>query len=186
MSSSITLTLALLLIVLITSNGFMINPFSKMIKRNTNNILKSEIIERKETIASTTTTTQPIEVSPITYNDMNSYQLKAINEYDFDECINDNNVVVCLFQAYWAGPCKTMEKTLMTEVMPLYNNLPDIEFIKVDTDNSIDLVNNLSIRSIPSTLIFKNGKIVSEIIGSVSADVVNQHLSHVNNDENFQ
>jgi len=184
---SLSLSLLLLLIVLITMNnvnGYITtNPFNKIIKRSTCNILKSEIIERKETI---TTTTQPIDTSHITFNDINSYQLKSINEYDFDETIYDKDVVVCLFQAHWAGVCKTMEKTLMTEVMPLYNNHDDIQFIKIDTDNCNDLVHQLSIRSIPSTLIFKNGKIVSEIIGSVSGDVVNQHLSHVNNDENFQ
>ena len=182
----------LLLLVLIISssiNDYITNPFNKIIKRNSNNILKSEIIERKETITistTTTTTTQPIDVSQITYSDMNSFQLKPVNEYDFDEIINDD-IVVCLLYAPWAGPCKTMEKTLITDVVPLYNT-HEFKFIKIDTDNSIDLVNRLSIRSIPSTLIFKNGQIVSEIIGSVSGDVVNQHLSlvHVNNDESFQ
>ena len=170
-------------------NGYITttNPFNKIIKRSsTYNTLKSTTIKEITTTITTTTTTQPIDTSHITYNDMNSYQLKSINEYDFDESILDKDIVVCLFQAQWAGVCKTMEKTLITEVMPLYNNHDDIQFIKIDTDNCNDLVHQLSIRSIPSTLIFKNGKIVSEIIGSVSGDVVNQHLSHVNSDESFQ
>jgi len=41
----------------------------------------------------------------------------------------------------------------------------------------------MNIRSIPSTIIFKNGKIVSEIIGSVSNDVVFQHIQMTNEDD---
>jgi len=190
LSLSLCLLIVVILITMNNVNGYITtNPFNKIIKRNTCNTLKSEIIERKEMTTTTTTTTttqQPIDTSHITYNDMNSYQLKSINEYDFDENILDKDIVVCLFQAQWAGVCKTMEKTLITEVMPLYNNHDDIQFIKIDTDNCNDLVHKLTIRSIPSTLIFKNGVIVSEIIGSVSGDVVNQHLSHINSDENFQ
>jgi thioredoxin 1 len=110
--------------------------------------------------------------------------LQNINEYDFDEYINEKNFVVSLFTSHWCGPCQTQEMTLCS-IMQKHDN-EDIQFIKIDTDNSVDLVNSLSIRSIPTTIIFKNGKIVSEIIGAVSSDVVVQHLAHINNDENFQ
>ena len=110
--------------------------------------------------------------------------LNYINEYDFDEYINEKNFVVSLFTSHWCGPCQTQEMTLCS-IMQKHDN-EDIQFIKIDTDNSVDLVNSLSIRSIPTTIIFKNGKIVSEIIGAVSSDVVVQHLAHINNDENFQ
>ena len=78
-----------------------------------------------------------------------------------------------------------MEKTLIS-TMPLFDNNEDIHFIKIDTDNSPDLVHSMNIRSIPSTVIFKNGKIVSEIIGSVNNDVILQHIQMTNDDNSLQ
>lgn len=168
------LTIIIFVLIISHINGFFLNPLNRI--RNTKS-LQSEIVERK------IDTPMPIDISHI--DNMKSYQLQSINEYDFDEYINDKDITLCLFTSYWCGPCVTQEKTLITEIMPKHDN-EDIHFIKIDTDNNVDLVNTLSIRSIPTTIIFKQGKIVSQIIGSVSSDVIHQHLSHINNDENFQ
>ena len=177
-SSSLLLLSLLLLLLIINVNSF--KPFSSAkIFRNT--LLKSEIVERNSIQQ------KPVTIDQSTYlpNDIKTYQLQTINEYDFDEYINDKTISITLFTSSWCSPCKQMEKTLIS-TMPLFDNNEDIQFIKIDTDNSPDLVHSMNIRSIPSTVIFKNGKIVSEIIGSVNNDVILQHIQMTNDDNSLQ
>ena len=46
------------------------------------------------------------------------------------------------------------------------------KFFSIDTDYNPDSAAEFQIRSIPSTLFFKNGKLVSEIVGSVPSSVI--------------
>jgi len=181
MSSSSLLLSLLLLLLIINVNSF--NPFSSAVSRKIfrNTLLKSEIVERNSIQQKPVTIDQSIYLP----NDLKTYQLQTINEYDFDEYINDKTISIALFTSSWCSPCKQMEKTLIS-TMPLFDNNEDIHFIKIDTDNSPDLVHSMNIRSIPSTVIFKNGKIVSEIIGSVNNDVILQHIQMTNDDNSLQ
>jgi thioredoxin 1 len=55
----------------------------------------------------------------------------------------------------------------------------DSKFCSIDTDHNPDSAAEFQIRSIPSTLFFKNGKLVSEIVGSVPHSVIEyQILKH--------
>ena len=174
-----SLLLVLIIVALVNVSSF--NPFSSM-RRIRNTPLKSEIVERNS-----------IEQKPAVVEESNllsspyikDYKLHSINEYDFDEYINDKAITVCLMTSSWCVPCKNMEKTLIS-TMPLFDTNEDMQFIKIDTDNSPDLVHSHEIRSIPSTLIFRNGKVVSEIIGSVNKDVVLQHIQMTNDNSSFQ
>ena len=171
--------LSLLLIIAILVNAHSFNPFSSISRKTRNTILNSEIAERNSIQQ------KPVIIEESNYlsNDLKTYQLHSINEYDFDEYINDKAITICLMTSSWCSPCKSMEKTLIS-TMPFFENNEDIQFIKIDTDNSPDLVHTMNIRSIPSTIIFKNGKIASEIIGSVNDDVVFQHIQMTNQDDN--
>jgi thioredoxin 1 len=62
-----------------------------------------------------------------------------------------------------------MQKNL-GEIMGNYNEKS--RFCSIDTDHNPDSAAEFQIRSIPSTLFFKHGKLVSEIVGSVPQTVV--------------
>ena len=176
--SSLFLSIFLVLVLVNVVHSF--NPFSSPSRRiRIQSLLKSEIVERNSIQQKPSVN---IEESNYLSSDMKTYQLQTINEYDFDEYINDKAITICLMTSSWCLPCKSMEKTLIS-TMPIFETNEDIQFIKIDTDNSPDLVHSMNIRSIPSTIIFKNGKIVSEIIGSVSNDVVFQHIQMTNEDD---
>ena len=72
--------------------------------------------------------------------------------------------VVIDFWAEWCGPCKT--------IAPIIDELADeylgkVKFGKVNVDFNQQTAMRYGIRSIPSLLIFKDGSVVNQIIGSV-------------------
>ncbi len=89
--------------------------------------------------------------------------VKLIKSNEFDEVLQ-NNIVLVDFFAKWCGPCKMLSPI----VDELSNEMQDIVFVKVDIDESVDLANKFGILSIPTLLIFKNGKLNGKEVGFLS------------------
>lgn len=73
---------------------------------------------------------------------------------NFDELINEDLVVVD-FYADWCGPCKMMHPVL-DEI-----KMEKIKVVKVNVDENEELARKYGIMSIPTLLLFKNGKLIS-------------------------
>lgn len=86
---------------------------------------------------------------------------------NFDEKIK-NGVVVVDFFATWCGPCK-MLSPIMDEVE---QEMPDVEFLKIDVDQEEDLARRFGVMSIPTIIVFKNGEIKAQNVGFMSKDEV--------------
>tara|TARA_R110000737_G_scaffold97768_1_gene131994 strand:- start:305 stop:550 length:246 start_codon:yes stop_codon:yes gene_type:complete len=74
------------------------------------------------------------------------------------------------FSATWCGPCKTF-KPVMNEVAEEGHS---VQFI--DVDQQQDLAARYNVRSVPTTIIEKDGIEVDRIIGSVSKQQVMSKL----------
>ena len=77
--------------------------------------------------------------------------------------------VVIDFWAEWCGPCKT--------IAPIIDELADeylgkVKFGKVNVDFNQQTAMKYGIRSIPNLLIFKDGSVVNQIIGSIPKDSI--------------
>lgn len=86
--------------------------------------------------------------------------VKEILSDEFKTVINKGKVVVDFF-ATWCGPCK-MLSPVMDEIS---NELSDINFYKVDVDKNEDIAREYGIMSIPTIIIFENGKVVNTLVG---------------------
>lgn len=89
--------------------------------------------------------------------------VKEINDASFEsEVIKNTKPVVVDFWAPWCGPCK-MLAPVMDEVE---GELGDkVEFVKVNVDDNPVTSQTYGIASIPSVLVFKDGKVAKTLVG---------------------
>jgi len=75
---------------------------------------------------------------------------------NFNEVIENNDITVIDFWAEWCGPCK--------QFAPIFekvsNEYSDIVFAKVNTEEEQELAGYFQIRSIPTTMIIREGVVV--------------------------
>ena len=86
--------------------------------------------------------------------------VKQINTDEFKEVIKEGKVVVDLF-ATWCGPCK-MLSPILDEIS---EEITTTKFYKMDVDDNQDVAREYNVMSIPTVLIFENGKLVNTIVG---------------------
>jgi len=79
--------------------------------------------------------------------------------------INGDKPVVVDFWAPWCGPCINFAPTF-TDVA---THNTTARFIKVDTEDQQQLGAQYNIRSIPTLMVFKNGKVVDTLNGALPA-----------------
>ncbi len=87
---------------------------------------------------------------------------KIVNTGNFRGTVEDNKgVVVVDFFATWCGPCK-MLAPVFESVSEEVNNA---KFVKVDIDESLELAQKFGISTVPTMMIFKDGKVVDKLVG---------------------
>ena len=88
--------------------------------------------------------------------------VKHINQDEFEkEVLNQEGVVVVDFFATWCGPCKMIAPV----IEELANEMENVKFVKVDVDKNPGSAGKYQIQSIPTLLIFKDGKVVDTLVG---------------------
>ena len=93
---------------------------------------------------------------------------------NFETHINGNTPVVVDFFAEWCGPCKMMPP-ILKEVKAAVGGQATI--LKMDVDKNRLYSEKYGIQSIPTLIIFKNGKILWRKSGVASAQEIMQHLA---------
>jgi thioredoxin 1 len=92
----------------------------------------------------------------------------------FGEIINSDKPVLVDFSAEWCGPCKMMVPILKE----LRQKMGDtIRILKVDVDRNPELSTGLQIQSVPTLMLFKNGKAVWRQSGVMQANELEKVIS---------
>jgi len=84
---------------------------------------------------------------------------------NFDSVIQDTRPVVVDFHAIWCSPCK-MQSPILKEVASELGER--IRVIKIDVDSNSQIASRYSVQSVPTIIIFKNGRAVWRQSGVVS------------------
>lgn len=90
--------------------------------------------------------------------------IKHANKEDFNELIGEGRVLVDFF-ATWCGPCKML--SLIIDKFDKKNIMP---VIKVDVDLCEEISQEFKIFSVPTLIIFENGKELKRKTGYMSLE----------------
>ena len=89
----------------------------------------------------------------------------AVNDANFeDEVEKHDGLAIVDFWATWCGPCR-MIAPILEQLSSEYEG--KVKVTKLDVDANIKTGSRFNVRSIPTLLFFKGGKVVDQIIGAV-------------------
>ena len=103
-------------------------------------------------------------MKPITITDDNFEQ----------EVLKSDKPVLIDFWAVWCGPCRIIA-TIVEEIASEYEG--KVKVGKLDVDENQQASIKYGVRSIPTLLIFKDGKVKETIIGAVPKSQIVQKLN---------
>lgn len=87
-------------------------------------------------------------------------------ESEFDNLIK--NKVLVDFYADWCGPCQMMGAIL--------ENIDGIDILKINTDSFQNIANRYGIMSIPTLILFNEGKELNKMIGLHSKEEIEEFI----------
>ena len=90
----------------------------------------------------------------------------------FNEFIK-KGIVLIDFHAHWCMPCVIMSP-IVDEVSKKFKG--KIKVGKINVDENHEIAEKYNVRSIPTFILFKDGKIIDQFIGSISKEELEKKL----------
>ncbi|MEJ2045714.1 MAG: thioredoxin [Reinekea sp.] len=95
-----------------------------------------------------------------------------VTQDNFESTLKNNELVILDFWASWCGPCKTFG--------PIFEQASeansDVVFGKINTEEEQEIASTLGIRSIPTTMIFRDNVLLFSQPGVLPAKSLDQVL----------
>lgn len=77
------------------------------------------------------------------------------------------DLVLVDFYATWCGPCK-----MMSPIIDSLANERAFKVVKIDVDKNIEIAQEYSVMSIPTLILFKNGKLIDKKNGFMPKELL--------------
>lgn len=90
--------------------------------------------------------------------------MASVTDTSFEnEVLKSNHLVLVDFWAPWCGPCR-MVAPILEEIGREYNN---VKIVKINVDENPVLASQYGVMSIPTMILFKDGKMVDKFVGAL-------------------
>lgn len=97
-----------------------------------------------------------------------------VNRNNFrEEVVNSDRPVLMDFWAPWCGPCRM--------VVPLVEQIAmereDVKVVKINVDEEPELASQFRVMSIPTLVVFHDGRVLNQAVGARSKAAIEAMLS---------
>lgn len=99
--------------------------------------------------------------------------LKITSKNFEEEVLNSEGPVIIDFYADWCGPCKMMSPIIDS----IADEIQNVKVGKINVDEAQDLAVKYNVMSIPTIIIFKDGKPFKKFIGVTSKENILNELN---------
>ena len=104
---------------------------------------------------------------------MASSLIKKLSNEDFKASIAEGLVLVDFF-AEWCPPCRMLVPILEEIAEEMHGK---VKLCKIDIDHAQNVTSEFQVTSVPTLILFKNGKEVNRTEGLKDADVLKEFIS---------
>ena len=94
---------------------------------------------------------------------MHETPVMELNSSNFDDALLKNKLLLIDFWAEWCGPCKSMHP-IFSRMAKKYSH---VRFARVNVDDSQNIATKFNVQSIPTFIMFNDGKVVQQMVGAV-------------------
>ena len=95
-----------------------------------------------------------------------------VTDTDFQETLQNNDLVLVDFWAPWCGPCRAVAPVLEE----IANENSNVVIAKMNTDENPNTASQHGIMSIQTMMIFKNGELVDRLVGALPKPSIMEKL----------
>jgi len=96
-----------------------------------------------------------------------------LTEANFDKLVNGPKVTFVDFWAVWCGPCRTMEPVVERLAAKFDGS---VNFGKLNVDEHSRIATRYEVQSIPTFMLFRNGRPVDAVIGTMQEAPLEQRI----------